>query len=97
MELTLGLPDEYQLMNHLLVSILVLVELTLGLPTPYCTVKNKKGFNPCFSGTYSRTEMTLELCCAILCFNPCFSGTYSRTSVVHRRNAGRDHQFQSLF
>jgi len=61
------------------VSILVFLELALGLCEPRPKSPGRKGFNPCFLGTCPRTKMDQVLDGVPDSFNPCFLGTCPRT------------------
>ena len=73
-----------KLFSQSVVSILVLVELTLGQSDDEIISLMLDSFNPCFSGTYSRTTEEDDAADIEESFNPCFSGTYSRTWLKFR-------------
>jgi len=64
------------------VSILVFVELALGLSDWSYIPENSEGFNPCFRGTCPRTGFFSFTRVYNTCFNPCFRGTCPRTATT---------------
>ncbi len=65
-----------------IVSILVFLELALGLRPSSMRCLIRPSFNPCFLGTCPRTVKSDTDALSNTSFNPCFLGTCPRTKIV---------------
>ena len=79
MEHTLGVQTNGSFIGYNAVLILVLMEHTLGGLSSAMMKIIVRCLNPCFNGTYSRSEFKSSDEIREFSLNPCFNGTYSRS------------------
>ena len=84
--------------SSLLVSILVLMEVSFRLQHGHLLPTQTLGFNPCFNGSIFQTAVIIVFVAIVgASFNPCFNGSIFQTyehKIIDRKEYDA---FQSLF